>query len=194
MNEGEQGVFQVEVNALVFLRPTTNVDLENPHQINIYNDPVHHDLLISLKQISEQCNKQISEIIATSPKIGSIMTMLDDKINLLGDLLGTPEQYKLLDKQTVIISDTKIAFGSKEKLAIGSTMCLKLTLFPQYNSITAIVRLIKSHTNEDHVSKLNEYANWNVFDFEFITANDQQFLSRYILQVQAQEIKQKREL
>jgi hypothetical protein len=56
------------------------------------------------------------------------------------------------------------------------------------------VRLIKSHTNEDHVSKLNEYANWNVFDFEFITANDQQFLSRYILQVQAQEIKQKREL
>jgi len=145
------------------------------------------DELIS--QQDERIEQLLRELADTHPQVGELVALLNQKLERTVAALAVEKE--LVDRiahrvQEVNLSACGIAFHFDESLSEGSHLQLELTLFPSMQRISTkgLVVACQPSTSEEHPFYCR-------VDFYGMGSAAQESLIQYVVQSQAQQLKQR---
>jgi c-di-GMP-binding flagellar brake protein YcgR len=148
-------------------------------------------VLSSLASISQQMGGLLHKIQVDSPDIARYLKALDQKIELLGrTLLATESNLVEEHAYPVNLSASGMAFKSKDAVAAGSILELKLLLYPSLAGILAYAEVVDCVALEEADPGFSYCIRVN---FSHLRETDRDLLIRHVVQRQTDQLRKARE-
>ena len=144
------------------------------------------DSLIRLREISLQSSHILANIRKHHPDIGNYLALLDKKVELLAQLVGTVALGGEIEpSHRVNIGAEGMSYDSSEALAVDSPLRLKLVLFPSHLCL---------HLQSRVVSCQAQGAGYRIeVAFADIGEAEHEALIRHLLERQSAALRQRHE-
>ena len=190
-DEFEREAFRVNDLGVIYYRPATEQDMENPLAADVFGqDPNIH--LEQLRMADQRSYALLQQIAAKNESLGKYLTVMQTKVNILTDICMHKNQVKS-KKQKINLSASGAGFGTEVIFPKGSHLCIRITLEPDMNIIHAIGCVVRSQEKDKEEEFDDNFQYWTAIHFINITDLEQQWLMRHLMQVQARDIRKRRE-
>jgi hypothetical protein len=150
-------------------------------------------LMIGLNAIGQQVTASLRRVESRDPDAADCLKALDKKLELLARAFLS-EEVDLGDKpaRAVNLSAGGMAVNTREPLAEGSLLEIKLLLVPSYTGIFTYGTLVACHRLEGDEQD-PEFPYQVRIDFAFMREEDRDALIRHVLLKQAEWLRRRRE-
>ncbi|CAK0768325.1 PilZ domain-containing protein [Gammaproteobacteria bacterium] len=124
----------------------------------------------------------LGRIRSEQPLIATYLDAVDQKLKLLAHLvMALDNDLSASSTQSVSLSGGGIAFDVNQEIPPGSTLEIKLILFPEYTGILTYGNVVQSFQNNSSAD-----APWRVaVNFSSIRESDRDLIIRHVLHQQA---------
>ena len=151
-----------------------------------FNLPKQAILISQLQAIDNDAQPLLTQISDSNRALGNYLRALDQKIECLAKHLVADFDEKLLQKETVDLSEGGVSYYQEQPAELGNFIHLTLMLFPSYVTIATIGE-IKSCEMEDD---LNSRYRLGV-EFTVLLEQDRKRLTRHIRRKQSLELRER---
>lgn len=138
--------------------------------------------------IEVQLRQAIAEVKRKSPKLGSVLDLLNQKINLLRTLDQVSSHEPVVKKAN--LSACGVAFCWPEKLPINQQLILDMYLQPNHEHIKTEAHVAAVGANKDPATKAQDPYLVRL-DFQNIHPNYQELLIQHVVQRQSYQLRKK---
>ena len=151
-----------------------------------FNLPKQAILISQLQAIDNDAQPLLTQISDTNRALGNYLRALDQKIECLAKHLVSDFDDKLMQKETVDLSEGGVAYYHDRALPLGSFVHLTLMLFPSYVTIAAIGEVKSCELEEDLSNRYRLGVEFNV-----LLEQDRKRLTRHIRRKQSLELRER---
>lgn len=177
--------YRVEDAAILDITPVQASDLSQPAEVHFAESPAFA-LMRELRNIEQEQAALQRAISDRYHDIGQYLQGMNRKIEVIARVAANGTTSKKQRLQAIDLSEGGIGFNHSEKLPADSLHALKLWFKQGFLGIAAYVKIVASHRDIEggyHVSAA----------FQDLPDADAQIIARHIMQIQAAELRKRRE-
>ncbi len=144
----------------------------------------------SFAATTRQMAHVIHKVQAESPELARCLQAIDNKLNLIAQLFVS-EEMELNEQPTreVSLSAGGVAFRAQHELKVGSTLELRMVLFPSLVGILTISRVVHCERMNDS----NVQFPWQVaVEYDYLRETDRELLVRHIMAKETEQLRARR--
>lgn len=146
-------------------------------------------VMASLSAISAEMTATLRKIEIVSPDVAEYLRAVDRKIELLGKAIMLEEiEARENQASAVNLSASGIAFYTREILAIGSKVEIKMLLLPSYTGILAYGEVV----GNDSIQNNADYQNQVRIDFTHLRDEERDMLIKHVIRKQGDMLRERR--
>jgi hypothetical protein len=145
------------------------------------------NLLSDLHLLDFEAQHLLRQISERDRTLGNYLKVMNKRIDLLGQALAQNLLHHVGAPRQVSMSENGISFNNLQEIAIGSHLAIKMVLMPQALGLLLRGKVVNCRLRDDSQFEIG-------IEFEALTDAQRQLMARHILQRQALERRQSREL
>ncbi len=182
--------FRVEDHLILEYRPLAPGEREHAVQNLKEDQPSRHLIASSFASTSQQMKYVLRKVQEREPEIALYLETLNEKLDLLARQLAM-ETTELSEQRPrkVDISAAGISFEADHSLEENSLLDLKMLLFPSFDYIRAVGRVVRCQaigdTQEGRVYRL-------AVDFDYLRDDDLELLAQHVTKKESSRIREER--
>lgn len=185
MTENQRNFFRLDIDIALEYRLMDNNDEEISPEALFNNDPaflIPQKIAILDRELQQQNPNQLEN------EASSYLRLTHKKIDLLYELVASQQmQHQEANIKHVSLSESGMAFKCQEDWNNDQCLALKIMLLPDCIGLYIKAKVIRREALKD------EHA--TLYGLEFIKLEEQyrNILARYIVQIQSQQLRQRKE-
>ena len=144
----------------------------------------------SFAATTRQMAHVIHKVQTESPELARCLQAIDNKLNMIAQLFVS-EEMELNEQPTreVSLSAGGVAFRAQHELKVGSTLELRMVLFPSLVGILTISRVVHCERMNDG----NTQFPWQVaVEYDYLRETDRELLVRHIMAKETEQLRARR--
>lgn len=145
------------------------------------------NLLSDLHLLDFEAQHLLRQISERDRTLANYLKVMNKRIDLLGQALAQNLLHDVGAPRQVSMSESGISFNNLQDIAIGSHLAIKMVLMPQALGLLLRGKVVNCRLRDDGQFEIG-------IEFEALTDAQRQLMARHILQRQALERRQSREL
>jgi hypothetical protein len=141
----------------------------------------------SFAATTRQMAHVIHKVQTESPELARCLQAIDHKLNMIAQLFVSEEMgLNQQPSREVNLSAGGVAFRARHEIKVGSTLELRMVLFPSLVGILTISRVIHCERTND----ANSQFPWQVaVEYEHLREADRELLVRHIMSKETQQLR-----
>lgn len=187
MTENQRNFFRLDIEVALEYR-LIDADETDTHPEDFFSsDPaflIPQKIALLDRELQQQTPAQLSH------ESSNYLRLTHKKIDLLYQLIANQQKQKLEEHiKSVSLSESGMAFKCKEDWADNQHLALKIMLLPDCIGLYVKAKVIRIETLDNAGEESTRYG------LEFIGLEEQyrNILARYIMQIQSQQLRQRKE-
>lgn len=139
-----------------------------------------------------QMKQTLEKVRRETPEVAKYLEELNEKVDTLIRLLATSDSnIPNCPTERVSLSASGLAFDSQAQIPAGSTLEIKLLIFPSFVCFLSLARVVRCSREDD---KNREFPYRIAVDFTHIREEAREMLIKHVLQKDSSNLRKAREL
>ncbi len=188
MKKERRSYFRIEDLVRLDFQPVNEMQRNQGAAESVFSNASEYRLLSELQSLDSEANKYLHRLSETNPDLANFLKVQSNKIDMLARSLVSSSGATLPPKQHVSLSEGGIAFASRSKVEIGSTLALRVMLQADVLIFSCYGEVVNCRQNERQDGRFTVAC-----EFLDLAEDDQSLLAKHIIRQQARERRAERE-